>query len=94
MLDIIREEINLLGESINMDPNTKESTKEYYAYVKKLFSDVRLVKAAGAADIIGALHFINKNLSNDELFQRYRMIKEMVNKQLTLVDGEKKGTEE
>ena len=73
-----------------MDPNTKESTKEYYAYVKKLFSDVRLVKVAGAADIIGAIHFINKNLSNDELFQRYRAIKEIVNRQLTLVEGENK----
>lgn len=88
MLDEIREEINSFGKSINMDPNTKESTKEYYAYVENLFSDVRLLKSVGAADIIGAIHFINKGLSNDELFQRYKVLKEEINKQFILIDDE------
>lgn len=88
MLDEIRKEINIYGKSINTDPNAKEATKEYYAYVKNLFSDVRLLKSVGAADIIGAIHFINKNLSNDELFQRYKILMEELNRQFILADDE------
>lgn len=87
VVEEIRIQLDEKGKQLYSDPNTSADAKEYFEFAKKLFSDFRFLREAGSSTIMGVIYFLDKEISDEDLAQKYREIKAEVNKTFILADG-------
>ena len=86
-LEDIRNDIKVFGERLYGDPNAPDSRKEYYEYVKRVFSNVRILKEAGSREILAGMCLVYPGISDEDIIMKYKGLEKEINEKLVLQDS-------